>query len=200
MNSDTLHVYVRYRQLKVNNLVEIMDRIDKMAQLIYRRYEEAIGDQGTGQTFFLRLEEIHTGDSVKFTFGEGWTPKIYSDKQKDIVIQVPKVIGVPLMVAGALLYAANETIAIYDKVLDTEIKTIELELKKRELGKHEIEPKVRTELKRGAADFLDSITYNDQLLEVRLNDVVLKQPADKTTAKAKKSPERKLNKPFEMGA
>ena len=78
---------------------------------------------------------IATGESIKFTFGEGWLPSVSSNKDDDIVIDVPKKLGIPLMVGYLLLSGAKQCLDLHNTHLDNQIKEVELQLKETELQK-----------------------------------------------------------------
>src|SRR6266581_3787664 len=87
------------------------------------------------QTPELELVEVQTGESIKFKFTERALPSISSDKENDIVIGVPKKLGIPVLMGFLLLSAAEKALDMRNKYYDGQIKQIELQLKREEIDK-----------------------------------------------------------------
>lgn len=112
---------------------------------------------------------VATGESIKFTFGEGWMPSVSSNENDDIVIDVPKKLGIPLMVGYLLLTGAQQSLDVYNTHLDNQIKAIELELKETELQKTLLSSKEHVaHLQHKGKEFVTVIQKNEiyQVFEV----------------------------------
>jgi hypothetical protein len=95
------------------------------------------GDERIAVRAHLNVEEIRTGNSIEIKFAEGWTPSI-GIEDKDLVIHVPKHTAIPLIVAFALLKAADAYQDFRLKGADLQLKQIEIQLKQHDLDKQYI--------------------------------------------------------------
>jgi hypothetical protein len=142
----------------------VADLSSGLAALAEMAVEGYYGVTGEDPTQFptLEIESAHTGESIKFKFGEGWLPALSTDTTDDIVIEVPKRLGIPLVVGYLLLNGAKSALDLHNSCLDGRLKQIELQLKENEL--HEKLSGVR-----GAPDALQSksVTIVNNLLQNR---------------------------------
>lgn len=134
---DNLEIYISYERLKAKDLATYLHNLSIVAEKVTEDYMLRFGDRYIPSTDYpyLEVDSIHTGNSIKFTLTEGWKPSISSDEENDIVIGVPKKLGIPLVVGYLLITAAGQYQDMRMKSLDIQTKEIELQLKKTELAK-----------------------------------------------------------------
>lgn len=130
----SLSIYAAYSALPVSAVADLNGALARMSVRIILIHAEFA--RVRPQEFPpLEVVTISTGESIKFTFGEGWMPSISSNKDDDIVIDVPKKLGIPLMVGYLLLSGAQKCLDLHNTHLDNQIKEVELQLKETELQK-----------------------------------------------------------------
>lgn len=134
---DNLEIYISYERLKAKDLALYLHNLSIVADRVTEDYMLRFGDRHISSMDFpyLEVDSIHTGNSIKFTLTEGWKPSISSDEENDIVIGVPKKLGIPLVVGYLLITSAGQYQDIKMKSLDIQTREIELQLKKTELAK-----------------------------------------------------------------
>jgi len=130
----SLEIYISYHHLTASSLGESIRALGLIADDSAELYANKVSI-GKENLPTLEIDAVHTGDSIKFTFGEGWLPSISSDKENDIIINTPKKLGIPLLVGFLLLTGLKNSLTIYNEYLDTRIKKIELVLKQSEVQK-----------------------------------------------------------------
>ena len=169
-----LPVYITYTRLTSTSLGYLLSSWGQIADHISENYADI---NGIKYTIFptLEIESVHTGDSIKFIFGEGWIPTITSDKNNDIVINIPKKIGIPLLIGYLMLSVASNTLDVYNKYLDLKLKQIELQLKKTEIRKIiEKKPFIVKELNHHALKIYNSIIENKDFKTFLIYDIDIK--------------------------
>ena len=126
----------------------------------------------------MELSEANTGDSIKFKFIERALPSISSDKENDIVIGVPKKLGIPVLMGFLLLSAADKAMDMRNKYYDGQIKQIELQLKQEEINKirRGSEIKAPEELEKQSQTIIASLLSNTAFTSVSINGVQIKGP------------------------
>jgi len=136
---DNLEIYISYERLKAKDLALYLQNLSFVAEKVTKDYMLRFGENQFAPSDFpyLEVETIHTGNSIKFTLVEGWKPTIsaVTNEDIDIVIGVPKKLGIPLGVALSLISVAYKYQDFKGQYLDNKIKEIELQLKRMELGK-----------------------------------------------------------------
>lgn len=133
-NANNLSFYIAYHQLSVKSFGAILQDIGKLGDEIAMSYLSSKGTE-YDKLDSIVLDYIKTGDSIKFTLGEGWIPTITTDDNNDIVISTPRKIGIPLLVGYLLLTSVQRYQDIKNKHLDNKLKQIEIQLKESELKK-----------------------------------------------------------------
>lgn len=131
---DTLPLYIQYERLTVRSLAQLYQGFAEIAEHSILLYAKAAGVK-PNRLPTLELVTARTGDSIKFTFGEGLLPTISSNEEHDIIVNVPKKLGIPLLIGFLVLSGAKLVLDVRKAYLDTQIKEIELQLKKTELGR-----------------------------------------------------------------
>ncbi|MDR1201636.1 MAG: hypothetical protein LBL58_08420 [Tannerellaceae bacterium] len=120
--------------MKAKDLAYLLNNFSYISDKISEDYHNRIGSENTS-TAFLEILSIHTGNSIKFSLTEGWIPTISSDKENDIIVNIPQKLGIPIVLGYLLISGANQYQEFRNKQLDNQIKEIELQLKKTELIK-----------------------------------------------------------------
>jgi len=182
-----IDLYIKYDQLDNSDVIELLSGLDRL-------HNEIVGQPLSyyyGRPFFpefyypfrniLEVQSIETGQSIRFRFKEGWKPSIRI-RRKEVQIEVPRKIGIPLIVIYFLLEAASRYVEFRNQVLDNELKQLEIEMKKHELYR-EIEE--RRNSNNNSADFsriqrqadrtVEFIFYNTSFSHVEINGVPLKE-------------------------
>ncbi len=196
MELENLEIYLSYEKLKAKDLAYLLNNFSFISDKISEDYQNRFGSDDE-QINSLDILTITTGNSVKFALTEGWIPKVSSDAENDIVIGIPKKLGIPVALGYLLVSGASQYQELRNKHLDNQIKEIELQLKQTELHKaisvnqnddnqnenrpinykNYLDDKV-PEVKAKVLDTLKFIYKNPDLNIVRINNVEIKS-ADK---------------------
>ena len=62
----------------------------------------------------LWVEQIHTGDSIRLKFKEGWIPRA-STEDGEFLLELPKPLGLTVLMASLLLSGAEKVLNIPEK-------------------------------------------------------------------------------------
>jgi hypothetical protein len=176
LDPHSLPIHIAYSRLRAESFGTILlscARIADEAFIAYARIQEKALAVPLPA---LELSTITTGSSVKFTFGEGWWPRVRSDSDHDIIIETPKKLGVPLLIGFLLLNGAASALDVRNKYLDHEIKTVELQLKKQELARILEQPQSAEKMKSAARDVVQYVLRDNDLVSVQVYNVDLKKP------------------------
>ena len=169
-----LEIYIKYTSLDNTTLVSILNQIEIIKDELITNYNfqhKLIGEFTKEHSLqpTLDISLIHTGQSVVIRFRNGWFPKISIDRS-DLVIEVPKVIGI----CGLVLYSLYLG---YDKVLDLENKRLDNQLKKQELKeyiKKEVLESDSIKANQATIQLLNYIQLSPNVTYFRANNLVLK--------------------------
>jgi hypothetical protein len=173
----TLDFYIQYEYLSSRDFGKLLEACNELSDSAYRFYAESL--RGTwAEPPVLELSEANTGKSIKFKFTERALPSISSDKENDIVIGVPKKLGIPVLMGFLLLSAADKAMDMRNKYYDGQIKQIELQLKQEEINKvrHGNETKAPEELEKQSQTIVASLLSNKAFKSVSINGVEIKGP------------------------
>jgi hypothetical protein len=173
----SLDFYIQYDYLSSRDFGRLLEDCNELSDSAYRFYSEPL--PGTwAEPPVLELSEAKTGDSIKFKFIERALPSISSDKENDIVIGVPKRLGIPVLMGALLLGAADKAMDMRNKYYDGQIKQIELQLKQEEINKirRGDETKAPEELEKQSQAIIASILSNKAFKAVSINGVQIKGP------------------------
>lgn len=191
-NFDNLDIYISYERLKAKDLALYLQNLSFVAEKVTEDYILRFGDSqfSISDLPFLEVDTIHTGDSIKFSLNEGWIPSISTDKDNDIIIGVPKKLGIPLVVGYLLITTASGYQDFRGQYLENQTKEIELQLKKMELGKaladnshnnetYSIQPEFYLhskvpEAKTVLLDTVKNIIRNPDITKFKVNNVDIK--------------------------
>jgi hypothetical protein len=173
----SLDFYIQYEYLSSRDFGALLTACNSLSESAYRYYEERLRG-AWAQPPVLELFEIRTGESIKFKFIERAIPSISSDKENDIVIGVPKKLGIPVLMAFLLLGAADKGMDMRNKYYDGQIKQIELQLKREEINKirRGNETRVPEELEKQSQIIISSLLNNEAFKSVSINGVPIKGP------------------------
>jgi hypothetical protein len=173
----SLDFYIQYEYLSSRDFGTLLEACNDLSDNAYKFYAESL--RGTwAEPPVLELFEANTGDSIKFKFIERALPSISSDKENDIVIGVPKKLGIPVLMGFLLLSAADKAMDMRNKYYDGQIKQIELQLKQEEINKirRGSETKAPIELEKQSQTIIASILNNKAFKSVSINGVEIKGP------------------------
>jgi hypothetical protein len=173
----SLDFYIQYEYLSSRDFGTLLEACSNLSDSAYRFYAESL--RGTwADPPVLELSEANTGDSIKFKFIERALPSISSDKENDIVIGVPKKLGIPVLMGFLLLSAADKAMDMRNKYYDGQIKQIELQLKHEEINKIRGggETKAPDELEKQSQTIIASLLSNSAFKEISINGVQIKGP------------------------
>jgi hypothetical protein len=173
----SLDFYIQYEYLSSRDFGALLTACNSLSESAYRYYEEHLRG-AWAEPPVLELFEIRTGESIKFKFIERAIPSISSDKENDIVIGVPKKLGIPVLMAFLLLGAADKGMDMRNKYYDGQIKQIELQLKREEINKirRGDETRVPEELEKQSQVIVSSLLNNEAFKSVSINGVQIKGP------------------------
>jgi hypothetical protein len=177
-DEETLKVYIAYQRLTARSFGDFSQAIAQLGQSVRRMHGE-LSRTDLALIPELELASIHTGESINFRFSEGWTPSVSMSRKGDIVIDVPRKIGIPLLVGYLLLTAAEKVEGLYNTHLDNEVKAVELQLKRTELNKTIMESNsARHKLTEDASHVLNIVIQNNDFRVVEVNGTtIINRPA-----------------------
>lgn len=181
-----LEIYIKYGQLDNRDVVELLSALDRL-------YNDMIGHpfsfyfRGTlfPEFFYpfkniLEVRSIETGQSIKFGFKEGWKPNIRI-RDKELEIDVPKNIGIPIIIIYLLLLGTQKVVDLRNKSLDNELKQLEIKMKEIELYQKIKEQKKAENnhedlkrLQRQADRTIEFLKYNRSINYVEVNGIIIK--------------------------
>jgi len=168
---NTLDIYIKYERLTVRSLTDLCSGIAELADIVLDFYGNVTGSL-PNQLPAIEIEEAHTGESIKIKFGEGWLPSVSSNEDDDIVIDVPKKLGIPLLLGYLLLNGVKATINMHSTYLDNQIKQVELQLKKNELQDKLSKSKKSSEvLQKKAVNVVNTIIQNNDYRSFVIYDI-----------------------------
>jgi hypothetical protein len=194
--SDDLEIYISYDRLNASDLghylISLSFIANKIADDYFIRFNNPEYEGKEPPT--LEIESMYTGNSIKMKLKEGWKPSTKVE-DGDFVIYVPKMLGVPLLVAASLVTAAIAYQEWEKNSIEIDIDKIELQLKQHELnkvlrsdaGKDEnfktsvtnyIDHKV-PEIKPVLLDTVKSIVGNPNIKQFRVNNIEIKITVNK---------------------
>jgi hypothetical protein len=172
----SLDFYIQFEYLSSRDFGALLMACSILSESAYRYYSE-VSHGVWAQPPELELAEVQTGESIKFKFIERAVPTISSDKENDIVIGIPKKLGIPILMASLLLNAADKAMDMRNKYYDGQIKQIELQLKQEEINKiRRGEAKAPEELEKQSQLIMSSILSNPSFRSVSINGVAVKGP------------------------
>ena len=141
----TLDIYIKYKTLTLPevanfllNLNSVHESLLAITSPIYYSQEGSVAFRNN-----LFVDRAFTGNSVNFSFKEGWLPE-FSSENNDINVKIPKKLGIPALIGVALLTSANQILDVHNKYLDNQIKEIELKAKQLEYSQKVVEAKSRS--------------------------------------------------------
>jgi len=185
-NKNSIELYISYNTLTVKSMKEILDKLDKIFEII--SCDLVIRERNVNFPV-LEIVEVHTGNSIKWKFKEGYLPSVKPNKEGDIEISVPKAYSIPLFLGWAILSIAEKGYEIKEKQYDVEMKKIELKLLEREfhnLGDTEYKLKDTTqilnsylnenvsEVKPIVKEMIRDVLRNDEIINFKVNNLEIK--------------------------
>lgn len=191
-STETLEIYIAYDQLKAKDLADFLSNLSFIADKIAEDYFSRFNENYTGELPTLDIESIHTGESVKFKLIEGWKLKIGSSDEADIVVSIPKKLGIPLVIGYILIWGANQYLDFRIKLRDLEEKETDIKIEQVELNKaigasrknipesilRYIDNKV-PEVKPAVLDTVKSILKNPEITQFKVNGIEIKDHGNK---------------------
>ena len=188
-SEETLDIYIAYDRLKAADLARFLSNFSFIADRIAQDFFIRFDDYKDEALPTLDISSIHTGESVKFSLKEGWLPKITTNDEGDIVVELPKKLGIPIVIGHLVVITAFGYQEYKNKQLDNAIKDAELQLKKIELAKalnpgpekmdtsvvilNYVEQKV-PEIKPVLMDTVKTVLGNADIRSFRVNGVEIK--------------------------
>lgn len=188
--TEALQIYITYDRLTAGDLGRWLSHFSFMAAKMAEDYFARYPDPEIEELPTLDVETMNTGNSIKFSLTEGWKVKIKSDAEADIVVEVPRKLGLPIVIGYLLVSMATGYQNYKNKQLDNKLKALEIQLKETELSKamsinreeqqntfefatNYIENKV-PEIKPVILDTVKSVLGNPEITQFRVNDIEIK--------------------------
>lgn len=174
---NTLDFYIQYNQLNASDLGRILLSCNSLYDGAYEMY----GRETTvrfAEAPALIIDEMYTGNSIKFRFTESWLPTFSSDKDDDIVVGVPKKLGIPLLIGYLLLSSAEKILNVRNEYLEMKKNEIELQLKQHEISKIMENKERLNNLQKKADELFLQINHNQRFMQVTVNETTIKQADD----------------------
>src|SRR5690606_33924719 len=129
-----------YDQLNNTDVVELLTQLDKLYNdIIYLTFPYSYGRLYFPKFYYpfrniLEVQSIETGQSIRFKFKEGWKPDIRI-KKGELRIDIPKKIGIPVIVIYFLILSVQKYFELRNSILDIELKQLEIEMKRLEINR-----------------------------------------------------------------
>ena len=186
-----LDIYLKFDQLDNGDVVELLGGLDRL-------YNDIIGQPFNyyyRRPFFpeffypfkniLEVQSIETGQSIRFRIKEGWKPNIRI-KKKELQIDVPRKLGIPIVVVYLLLTSVQKIAELRNEMLDNELKQLEIQMKKIEIYR-EIEDQRDSNnkdenfvrLQRQADKTIEFLYYSNSINHVEINGLTIKSEDEK---------------------
>lgn len=173
--SSSIEIYLKYDKLESSTWLEVLKRFEKIKNKVINEYNlySNLGQINYPKPIItpaLNITLIKTGHSVIIQFEEGWKPKIKTSKD-DIRIYLPKKVALP----GLILYAIYFGYTAY---IDTQIKRVDLELKKSELEEKLKDKDIKPDTliaQKETVMFLEFIRRNQDIKYARINNIEIKR-------------------------
>lgn len=164
IDSHSLEVFIEYKQLTASSLGSFLHALGSVGDTAARSYADMLGARDLNLPMLL-VDAADTSNSIKFTFGEGWLPGVSSNEEHDIVVNVPKKLGIPVLCGYLMLSCAEHLLQARNDYLDTRIKAVELQLKEAELQqvlgkKDELLPRLSRKLTASVREIMDNPDFN----------------------------------------
>jgi len=134
-SSEVLEIYIDYERLKAKDVAKLLSNLSFISTKIAEDYFSRFNDYQGEELPTLDIEAVNTGDSIKFKLIEGWKVNITSNEEADIVVGIPKKLGLPIVIGYLLVAMANGYQDFRNTQLDNRLKEIEIQLKESELAK-----------------------------------------------------------------
>jgi hypothetical protein len=192
--NDTLEIYIDYDRLKATDLANCLINLSEVANKIAKDYFARFGGYEGEDLPTLDINSMDTGNSIKFTLKEGWKPKIKSDANGDIVVEVPKNLGLPIVIGYLLISIANGYQEFRNKQLDNQLKELEIKLKQTELAKAiSVNPDQRQDIPKLTASYIENkvpeikpifldtiktVLSNPDITQFKVNNVEIKSATE----------------------
>lgn len=132
VESPRLELFLAYDQLRVSTFAGFLAELGRIT-------DDAAQAYGVTRNInyvdlpSLTIDTADTSNSIKLTLGEGWLPQISADEEHDVIVSVPKKLGMPLLAGYLVLNGASTFLDLKNDYLDSQIKEVELQLKQSEL-------------------------------------------------------------------
>jgi hypothetical protein len=134
-DDQALFIYIAYSRLQASCLSRLLGNLSFIADRMSQDYFIRFPDRNYDGPPTLDIGAINTGNSVKIKLIEGWLPKIGNDDENDLVVSLPKPLGITLGLGYLLLSGFNQYLDIEKKLGDERTAQIEYQLKQHELAK-----------------------------------------------------------------
>lgn len=167
----SLEIYIKYRNLTLRELTDFLHNIESVHQALMSVTSPVFYLPDSEQAFqnSLIINRAYTGNSVNFSFKEGWLPQFNLDGQ-DVNIGVPKNLGIPALVGIALLSSANQVLDVKNKYLDSQIKEIELKSKEIEYMQ-KLKEKPSKAITSRANKTIRQLNQSQNIVNVEINNI-----------------------------
>lgn len=166
----SLEIYLKYKRLTARSFGEFVSGLGSIADLCAETYGRVV-ETKIPNLPTLEVEVVKTGESIKFKFGEGWLPCVTTDEQHDIIIDIPKKLGIPLLVGYLLLSAVKLPFDVYNSYLDSRLKQLDIILKQTEIRKVLHKDGVISNLQEKSMDVINIIKNNNDYEEFKIYEV-----------------------------
>jgi hypothetical protein len=171
---EPLEVYIKYEYLTSYDLSRVLSRLSWLLRAAYMRYP------GFDSRYepSLWVEEIHTGDSIRLKFIEGWIPRA-STNEEGVVLELTKPLGLTVLMAALLLNGAEKVLNIEKGYIEVQKDKVELVLKQEEARKILQSPHAPA-LQQEAGSIVQFISDNPAFRNVEINGARIKEtPPDR---------------------
>lgn len=169
-----LDIYFKYKYLDAVELSEIISNLNRLYSKVLNISTPVYTINDHPYRNFMEVSSVHTGDSIRFSFKEGWRPE-FSINEKEIEIKLPKKIAVTALVLYFLLNAFRYSFDTYNSVLDSQLKKLDIEIKKIELYQklHKSKSIASSErsIKLQANKTINYFIENENITNVYINDI-----------------------------
>jgi len=173
MDTEFLKVYLGYRKLTASSLGEFLSELSDLAAALGMMNRGAGNEKEVKS--ILEIESIYTGDSIILKFKEGWHTWLTMDEKGNIVAEVPKNLGILLIMGYLLLKGASMALNLENTYLDGRLKQLEIQLKQKEIGiQYDRNKRMHRELEKRANKIINIIINNKDYTIFSLDDIDIK--------------------------
>jgi hypothetical protein len=172
-----LVIHFAYTRLRNSTLAELLRQFEEIKDLSVVEYLQLANSQIEKIPSFT-IVAMHTGQSLKYSYGGGLVPKIKKEGN-DYILSVSAKIAIPVIVAYYLFKGFDTYLDMQNKLKDSKIKDQEIELNKLQIEKEQDEKSERDTKKQNKVNtatvqFIEYIQKHPEITSFQVNGKTIK--------------------------